>query len=1190
MASQASVASSQPDPRQLRLIAASAQANEARVRDILDEDPPWTSTTDHDALRQSLQKAAARGKLSLVRLLLDHGAEVNPPRENEVPALVKAAEGGQADVAAELLRRGADPNGRNRNGQTALFSACLKGFNKVVEILLEGHAHVDAQDKEGRSPLLFLASEKPGKGRWTIETLKLLLGSGANLEVKDQIGRTPLLWAATNNNVELARVLLENGANVAATNNRGRTALHLASESSHKEHEEMVKLLLDHGADPGAVSDGGWTPLHNAAQSGSAPVVALLLQTNANVNAVLSNGMTPLHWAAFNGCEEVVRLILTRPDVNLAIKDSFNRTPMLCAAEKHHADIVHLLSPARGADRLSPVAQRACQAFEATVVDFGQFEKKQLVSKYSVYELLYGWDHEHDKPKIPTLTKNIKYQPDFRWIHLPANNIAWVETLLAKSFIEAGHRDIEAFKALEKCFDQEHQGHLPHAHFMRTFSHRITAPRVGLQDRKEDKSSLAPLSEEPSEVSMKSSQNGGDSTPKKLDDYFEDDTPTKKKSKSEQLAERHPKKHKRSKGPPGNPPQRQDSVVSGASLKSQAPLAWETHRSAAPCGKIVLFMPFLHYETDERRQMMSHAIKNVYEDRQLVDIASRDSLLVNAYLKSEPRLHPRRTLDQFFYHGIDTSARDTDQVVYRYCKRHNKELKVFMVDQLWLWIIGKDLVITCFPQRWDQPKQDPLNVLDGIIEETNAKTRPPIGSACMSWNSPTLNSPLGRNEFNDRCSGTFDRHRLDNQDFQFLDMFESSIGLVTDRESQLFSRFNKASAQSAQWLQYHRRRRSISGPARLPSFGSPDQHEGGGSSNHFDQFPDALLDIGVETSLLAEIKDIRDELSIISGLLEAQLVTLDDFEALITEELRSGVEATGGNSNNNPQQRRATDAAVSEIRKRSREQLRGLEVRQKDIWRMDHQAGSLYQNLTDLLDLKQKHSNALEARFAGDQAVIAAKQGQTIMVFTIVTIIFLPMSFIAAFFAINLQEWQDGPLTIPYVSKYMFGIGLGISIPLIAMAFAVTDISDAVRGLLDTGRKWFRGRGKGKGRRFSLGRGRREHEHAIDDSGTLEGETHVMGPKISMSSQREYLATSREQQMDGLSSRMRPRHSRDRGDEYYAAARLSPVSFGRRGSGGPRKVSFGDANGGPSWGRPSLDRNRGRRLSEDLERGRRTYG
>ncbi|KAI1650869.1 uncharacterized protein F4817DRAFT_326027 [Daldinia loculata] len=1160
MASQASVASSQPDPRQLRLIAAAAQANEARLRDILAEDPPWTSSNDQDALRQSLQKAAARGKLSIIQLLLDHGAEVNPKRENEVPALVKAAEGGHADIVAELLKHNADPNGRNRNAQTALFSACLKGFNKVVETLLEGRANVEAQDKEGRSPLLFLASEKPGKEKWTIDTLKLLLNNGANLEVKDQIGRTPLLWAATNSNVELAHILLEMGADIAATNNRGRTALHLAAESHHKEqHQDMVKLLLNYGATPRAVSDGGWTPLHNAAQSGYAPVVTLLLEANADINAELSNGMTPLHWAAFNGFEEIVRLLLTRPDVDISIKDSFNRTAMLCAAEKNHPEIVQLLSPARAADRLSPIARRACQAFEATVVDFGQFEKKQLVSKYSVFDLLYGWDSENDKPKIPTLTKNIKYKPDFRWIHLPANNIDWVETLLAKSFIEAGHRDIEAFKALEKCFDQEHRGELPHAHFMRTNSHRITAHRAGFQDRREDKSTLAPLSEEPSEVSTRSSQSGGDSSPKQ-NDYFEDDAPSKKKSKSEQIMERHPKKHKRAKGAPGNPSHRQDSTTSNLSNKSQVPLTWGTPGFAPSNGKIVLFMPFLHYETDERRQKMSNAIKNAHERRRLVD-TSRDSLIINAYLHNNPPLHPRRTLDQFFYHGIDTSARDTDQVVYRYCKRYLLEPKVFMVDQLWLWVIGKDLIITCFPQRWDQPKQDPLNVLDGIIEETNAKTRPPIGSV---YDLAML--------ITSRCSGTFDRHRLDDQDFQFLDMFENSIGVVTDRESQLFSRFNRASAQSARWLQYHRRQRSIGRPARLSSFGTPDPYEG----NSADQFPDALLDIGVETSLLAEIKDIRDELSIIAVILDSQVAALADFEDQVTEELRS----EGPN-------RRATDTAVAEIRKRSREQLRGLEVRQKDIWRMDQQAASLYDNLTDLLDLKQKHSNALEARFAGDQAVIAAKQGQTIMVFTIVTIIFLPMSFIAGFFAINLQEWQEGTLlTIPYVSKYMFGIGLGVSVPLIAMAFTVTDITDAARDIFGAGKKWL---GKKK-RRLSIG------EEKCDEDVVPEQEIYVPPISSISLSHRERGGLGREIQTDGLSARTRPRHSRERSDDYgyYAAARLSPVS-GRYGSGAPRKVSFGDADGnghatGAPWARPSLDRSRGRRLSEDLEKGRYAYG
>jgi hypothetical protein len=106
-------------------------------------------------------------------------------------------------------------------------------------------------------------------------------------------------------------------------------------------------------------------------------------------------------------------------------------------------------------------------------------------------------------------------------------------------------------------------------------------------------------------------------------------------------------------------------------------------------------MPFLHYESDESRKKMSRAIKRTYKsnpnDPPMIneEEPTPDDLLIEAYLNSSPPLHARRTLDQFFYHGIDTSDRDQDQVVYRYCRRRNLKPHVFMVDQLWVWILGK---------------------------------------------------------------------------------------------------------------------------------------------------------------------------------------------------------------------------------------------------------------------------------------------------------------------------------------------------------------------------------------------------------------------------------------------------------------------------------------------------------------------
>jgi hypothetical protein len=82
------------------------------------------------------------------------------------------------------------------------------------------------------------------------------------------------------------------------------------------------------------------------------------------------------------------------------------------------------------------------------------------------------------------------------------------------------------------------------------------------------------------------------------------------------------------------------------------------------------------------------------------------------------------------------------------------------------------------------------------------------------------------------------------------------------------------------------------------------------------------------------------------------------------------------------------------------------------------------------------------------------------MVFTIVTIFFLPMSFIASFFAINIIEFphdsNDGGngIHLGYVAKYMFGFGFGISIPLITIAFFMSDTQGWVARL----KNWLGGR------------------------------------------------------------------------------------------------------------------------------------
>ena len=73
------------------------------------------------------------------------------------------------------------------------------------------------------------------------------------------------------------------------------------------------------------------------------------------------------------------------------------------------------------------------------------------------------------------------------------------------------------------------------------------------------------------------------------------------------------------------------------------------------------------------------------------NVSTEDAWLVNAYLRHEPSLHIRRTLDQYYYFMLDdTRARDSDQVVYRWETTHKKAARpmIIMVNQLWLWIFA----------------------------------------------------------------------------------------------------------------------------------------------------------------------------------------------------------------------------------------------------------------------------------------------------------------------------------------------------------------------------------------------------------------------------------------------------------------------------------------------------------------------
>jgi ankyrin repeat protein/Mg2+ and Co2+ transporter CorA len=1034
-------------------------------------------------LRIGLMRASERGNIAIAEYLLQNGAKANGAPGGRASPLLRAVEKNDVGIVRVLLRFGGDVDVCDKRGRTALMTAAWKNHWHVLDELLKRGADVNKKDHKGRNVLHNLAADK--QCNWGSSVIELLLRTGVVIDGEkgqDETKRSPLHWAASTGKKELCEMLLtrQKGlrANINAVEGKEKTALHLAVAHGR---DDIVELLIRYGANVKARSDGKWTALHNACQQGSVKMVRMLLGAGADINARLLNGMTPLHIAAQNDHLDVVQCLLEREDCKRTARDAFGITPFILAAKQKNRDIVNKLAPFNQLETLSKDALCACQGFSGTIVDFGNFHNENRVTKRSVFEILYAKDPNNPrKPAFSVLPKQEK-SVDFRWIHLPANNLTWVEALLTKAFVEEGAHDVPGYIALERSFAQQHRGQQVHSHFMRPLCQSIPRQSRVLEDS--DFSDSADHGPPAIVVSQGSGSGLGidagpghqehhpppvPKSPVRTGTVSTDQTDwtigtvgsgSGKENKPHKSKEKNKKTPKWSggrqaggrSGGTDTPPRRENhqrprqssTPLSGSLLKSPgSPGRKETALTAK--GNIFTFMPYLHFETNANRQEMQDAIARAQYLKEkekhdglvvkpmLKKAETYDEMLLRAHLGSSTvSLHVRRTLDQFFYHNIDTQSRDQDQVVYRYQTRRmaseesEVDPKVFMVDQLWMWILGKDLIVTAFPQRWQQPRNDPLNVLDGIIENINSNTREPVQSVYDLAMVIT-----------NRCSGVFDRHRMGDEDYQFLDMFESSIGEATETETRLFEYFNAASKKASAWLQHHRRpnrfSRHLEAEIRhmqhqnkrgthshshhhalaTPPVPEDDFHDASMGPAHSPLFVDDLLDIGAETDLLTEIKDIRDEIAMITKVLDDQRTVLEAMEPCIV---------------------------VS------------------DLDRMDKQASRIYESITDLLDLKQKHANAFEARFARDQAAGTARQSQTIMVFTIVTIIFLPLSFIAALFTVNVREFPHLPggdqpsLPLSYVAKFMFGIGFAVSLPMIFVALSLDAIGDFFR---EVRRRW----------------------------------------------------------------------------------------------------------------------------------------
>ncbi|KAH7169525.1 hypothetical protein DER46DRAFT_261193 [Fusarium sp. MPI-SDFR-AT-0072] len=68
------------------------------------------------------------------------------------------------------------------------------------------------------------------------------------------------------------------------------------------------------------------------------------------------------------------------------------------------------------------------------------------------------------------------------------------------------------------------------------------------------------------------------------------------------------------------------------------------------------------------------------------------------------------------------------------------------------------------------------------------------------------------------------------------------------------------------------------------------------------------------------------------------------------------------------------------------------------------------------------------SEIANSQSDETVQQGRTLMVFTVTTILFLPMSFLTSLFALNITSFPHNRINLKYSPGWIFGKLFGVSV------------------------------------------------------------------------------------------------------------------------------------------------------------------
>ncbi|KAK4196139.1 ankyrin repeat-containing domain protein [Triangularia verruculosa] len=1042
-----------------------------------------------------------------------------------------AAQGRNCELVEKLCQSPhVDFNLKDRDGRTPLSWAAGSGAESVVQLLvnkLEDQNTVGVADTDGRTPLHWAAqSGNP-------QSIKALLACGINVDSRDISERTPLSIAAAKGHFRAVKSLLEIGAANDSEDLAKRTPLSLAAEGGY---ENCVQLLLEQGVNPDSKDTDGKTPLCWASEKGQLAVVKTLLELRGGKLKAATRGdirnkkdaqavdtvrlgseiLKKDARAADGVCvgvevgkKDARAVDGLRAGVEVNSRDNKLRTPLWYAAKEQHLAVFETLIIYGADPDLRDIDDRSLiHVLGEDIAKATQNAEirtwKLIYEKLELYGSLWHQPSPDAAPVDKEFSATVLYIPksdeldiDLRtmtverllqgrhlvvpqgkrcaWLHLPANNMRWVETLMAKHYEACGESHSWKFNVVLKPKFWEQQQHKSqdgsyHARYMRPACYPFVirerpSPAKISQDTKpkegKPKNNEKTSRDAPSQQVLHPLNEGSGPKQEEVeqDGYAEKDEQSGKETQPERGIEAKPggqtEKSRQVKE------KEQDMVDTKSKVEKRSPKKTDvpTEASRIEARGFVMFMPYLHWELESEHDKLKKIMKEKKALFREKDGESRHKAHVEAqlddielcgteklywrYLDEKHPLHARRTLDQFYYHTLaDTERRDKDQAVIRYynnpirkedLQKQELEPVITMVDQLWMWVLpacGKspETIITAFPQRSNRMLSNTSKSMTSLVSNIIERAR----------ELPERSAVELAQVIAAECSRIYlDPMSNRSELIQFLEIYTTSIGEITERETVRFDQFQASIRKNNE-----------------KTMGEALNLEPEAAVLEDPEVLAALLNVETDIEDLRQIKDIREELNIMSSVFHVQKRVMQAMDHILREpkDRRNGSDGAKKRMNSFPLTLANSYGILGAGAEDKNDQwmyhstmLEVVNQNIDEVVRLDRFADRAMQAIQQLLDLKHKQANLIEEQLTRKltKGILEIndktdRQGNTIMYFTVATIIFLPLSFMASFLTIEVDEFprgEGGNLSLDFVIKVILAVSIALIVPSVVVAF-----------------------------------------------------------------------------------------------------------------------------------------------------------